>query len=179
MLEVKTPPASEPVTLPEVKNHLRIDTNDHDTRLTALIQAARERTERYLGRALVTQTLLYKLDVFPATIELPRPPIQGVNSLKYVDATGATKTLNTSKYKVAGDRIIPTDGWPVIKDTIAAVTVDYDAGYGDPDAVPEAIKEGVLIQVERMFDRTDMEHDKTLASVAASVLWPYRQIAVV
>ena len=179
-LTVKTPPADEPVTLSEAKDHLRVDGSDHDSQVTAVITAARERAERYLGRALVTQTLELRLDAFPAAIDLPRPPVQSVASIKYIDSDGDEQTLDSADYKVdaEGARIIPTDDWPHTLDTVNAVTVEYTAGYGDPEDVPEAIKQGILVHAERMFDRHDMNYDRTLATIAASLLWPYRQMAV-
>lgn len=115
-------------------------------------------------------------------IRLPRPPIQSVDTVKYIDTDGVEQTLAGGKYDVdtEGARIIPShnNDWPKTRDTVNAVTVTYDAGYGDADDVPEAIKQGVLIQVERIFDRHDQDYDETLSRVAESVLWPYRWITV-
>ena len=44
---VVTPAASEPITLTEAKNFLRVDGTDDDTLITALISAAREMCESY------------------------------------------------------------------------------------------------------------------------------------
>ncbi|RUM40311.1 MAG: hypothetical protein DSY80_10440, partial [Desulfocapsa sp.] len=54
-----TPAASEPLTLAEVKDHLRILDNDQDTLLSSLITAATSYLDTrhgILGRALITQT---------------------------------------------------------------------------------------------------------------------------
>lgn len=62
-----TPPSEEPVTLSEVKDHLRIlDTEtNHDTRLTTLIVEAREAAESYMDRSLITRNWTASLDRFP------------------------------------------------------------------------------------------------------------------
>ena len=52
-------PAAEPIGLAEAKAHLRIDADDEDTLLTALIVAARLFVERTLGLALITQGWSY------------------------------------------------------------------------------------------------------------------------
>ena len=44
---VVTPAASEPITLTEAKNFLRVDGSDDDALITALISAAREMCEQY------------------------------------------------------------------------------------------------------------------------------------
>ena len=45
------PPQAEPLTLADVKAHLRLDSGDEDTLLAALIRAAREHLERTTGLA--------------------------------------------------------------------------------------------------------------------------------
>ena len=82
---LKTPPAIEPVTLEELKDHLRVDSVDEDALLTGLLAAAREWCEGFQNRAYITQTLQLWLDEWPAgnAIVLPRPPLQSVASVKY------------------------------------------------------------------------------------------------
>jgi peptide/nickel transport system permease protein len=52
-----TAPASEPITLTEAKAHLRVDFDDDDTLITAMIAAARGYVEEHCNRALLTQTV--------------------------------------------------------------------------------------------------------------------------
>lgn len=61
-----TQPAVEPVTLDEVRAHLRIDSTDEDLLLETMIQAARQQAETITRRALVTQTWTMALDKFPS-----------------------------------------------------------------------------------------------------------------
>lgn len=49
-------PAVEPLTLAEVKSHLRVDITDDDALITSLITAARQWVERGINRALITRT---------------------------------------------------------------------------------------------------------------------------
>ena len=62
---VVTPAASEPITLTEAKNFLRVDGTDDDTLISALISAAREMCESYCRRILVTTTIDEYFDGFP------------------------------------------------------------------------------------------------------------------
>ena len=57
MLTVITPPATEPITLNEMKLHSRIDGSDDDTLINALITAARMQIEQMANTKLITQTL--------------------------------------------------------------------------------------------------------------------------
>lgn len=60
-------PESEPVSLAEMRQRLRIDSTftDDDSLITGLIQAARETAEVLTGRALAQRTFTEVLDSFP------------------------------------------------------------------------------------------------------------------
>lgn len=59
-----TPPASEPVSLVEAKNHLRIEHGLDDLYISALITAARTYVEEICWRGLLQQTLELVVDGF-------------------------------------------------------------------------------------------------------------------
>lgn len=176
MFKIITPPQSEPVTLAAAKDHLRFDGNEQDTTIQALITAAREHSERYLGHAIGEQTIELSMQWFPQSIELPRPPIQSITSIKYEDADGTTQTLDASEYHLADYVVVSTNGnWPATAHYPDSVRVEYVAGYS---VCPEPIKQAMLLMVGRMFDRHAEDYDDTLARVSDMLLWPYRSIAV-
>ena len=49
-------PQSEPITVSDVKEHLRLEGNDFDNKFTNLILEARDYVQDMVGRAFVTQT---------------------------------------------------------------------------------------------------------------------------
>lgn len=59
---LEVPPESEPVTLIEAKQHLRIEHSDDDDLITALISAARQHAETFTDRAFMPQTWYLYLD---------------------------------------------------------------------------------------------------------------------
>lgn len=133
-----------------------------DPELTALIKAARVAAEGYTRRALVTQTWDLKLDRFPCwTINVPKPVLQSVVSITYVDTDGVTQTLDPSQYLVDTSstpaRITPVFGgiWPVTRWQNNAVTVRFVAGYGLAAAVPDGIKAWMIIRIKHLFDNPD------------------------
>lgn len=149
-----TEPTAEPVTLAEAKAHCRVEVADDDALIGVLIGAAREQVEHILGRALMTQTWERVLDAFPAgAIELGMPPVQSITSIKYLDAAGAEQTLAPSAYALDADSLpgwaLPdadTD-WPDTQAVANAVRVRFAAGYASAAAVPDSIKQWILIHV--------------------------------
>lgn len=177
-------PASEPITLTEAKLHLRVDTSADDALITSLIEAARQAAESFCARQFVTATWQYTLDAFPEddTINLPRPPLQSVTTLKYVDTAGATQTLSASKYTVDTSkfvgRIVPAYGesWPSTYGHIEDVEVTYVAGYGAAAAVPEAIKAAIKLLVADMYEHREAGTEGRVESnpTVERLLWAYR-----
>lgn len=96
-LHLITPPAMEPVTLVEVKLHARIDHDLEDGLLATFIAAACQHGEQLTGRQFVEAAYELSLDDFPCgedPIELPKPPLQAVESISFVAPDGATQTMN-------------------------------------------------------------------------------------
>ena len=152
-------PASEPLTLAEAKLHCRVDGTDEDALITALIVAAREQAEHETGRALITQTWELVHDSFPDAFVLRKSPIQSVTSLKYLDAaTGAEQTLDPADYLLDKDNepgyLVPAYGkaWPATWPVPNAVRCLYVCGYVDAAAVPQAIKQWMLLAIGTMYE---------------------------
>ena len=74
------PPAGEPLTLAEAKPHLRVDLNDDDALITALISAAREQVEFLTGQRLITQTWELELAAGERCMLEGLLPIQSLSS---------------------------------------------------------------------------------------------------
>jgi hypothetical protein len=89
-----SPPVSA-LTLDYAKQHIRALGSVDDVLTTVYINAAASYFEEQTGRQLLTATREAWLDAFPfvgasgmrARIELPRPPLQKVLDVRYVDAT--------------------------------------------------------------------------------------------
>src|SRR5690606_14937668 len=157
------PPAEEPVTVVDAKLHLRVDAPDDDALITRLIATARQHVETFQGRSLVTQTWRLSLDRFPRgrVIYLPRPPLQSVQGITYVAPDGSQQALDASLYDVDAasepGRVVLKAGqaWPEVADVPGAVQVEYTAGYGDAAAVPEAVKQAILLLVGHWYEHRE------------------------
>lgn len=165
-ISVTVAPASEPVTLTEAKLHLRVETSvtTEDNWITASIQAAREVVETVTNRALISQTVVLKLQRFPSGIPiwLPRPPLISISSVAYIDANGTSQPwAATTGYDLAQPsgpkatyaRIYPAYGtqYPQTRDQMEAVTITYLAGYANAAAVPQGIKNAMLLLIGHWY----------------------------
>jgi uncharacterized phiE125 gp8 family phage protein len=157
-------PAIEPVTLSEVKAHLRVDHTDEDTLIGALIPAARQLAEQYSRRAFITRTLDAVLDCWPGDdeISLPYPPLIGITSITYTDTDGNPGTMASGDYYVDAvsqpGRVILADGaaWPdATLRTRAGITVRYTAGYGAAADVPQIYKAAILLLIGHLFENRE------------------------
>lgn len=87
-------PATEPITLDEVKAWIRETTTDLDDIITPLIKAARQACEDYQNIDYLTQTWKLTLDYLPALpLELKNPPLQSVTSVKVYDINDQEYTI--------------------------------------------------------------------------------------
>lgn len=146
-------PTVEPVTLEELKEHLRIDGSDEDSIIRGYLETAREHVESFCKRQLCTATWVLKLDEFPngKFIELPRPPLISVTSLVYLDTANASQTWANTNYSVdtytePGRIILGYDKvWPTTYGVPNCITITYQAGYGATvESVPRSIRTGIL-----------------------------------
>ena len=78
-------PAQEPLTLADLKAHLRIDSNAEDVLLGSLLLTSRLHIEAALDIALITQTWMLVLDRWPAgaALDIPMSPLQAVTGVRF------------------------------------------------------------------------------------------------
>jgi uncharacterized phiE125 gp8 family phage protein len=154
-------PDTEPLTLAQVRQHCNVTpyeidsdgngTHPDDDLLLALLTAAREHCEDYLGLSLATCVLEVALDAFPTVaadgstaIELPWGPVREVLSVTYGAAgSDGVVSSNGSGAGIVEDteftldlhstpaRIVPITSWPSIAASTNNIRVNYLAGYGE------------------------------------------------
>jgi len=141
-----------------------------DPLIGLLIASARAAVENELHRYLVTQTLDAYFDAFPTypnerfsgiSRAFRLPPLQSVSSITYVDTDGVTQTLAADQYLVDAKsqpgRIEPAYGvsWPSTREQANAVIVRFIAGYGAAAAVPQCIKNWMLIRIKTLWENRE------------------------
>lgn len=172
-LDIETPEAAgvqEPVNLHEVKKHLKQTIDVDDDEIFRLMSAARAHAENFTKRAFVARTATYILKRFVHRIRLPYGKTQSVTSVAYYDTAGELQTLafadSPTPFQVEltddeGGIIQPLRNqvWPLADtESIAPVTITFEAGFGDPGDVPRPIRHAIALQVAEWYDaRSNLE----------------------
>lgn len=177
-LKLITGPATEPVTVSELKTHLRIDSTTEDTYLGTLIQTAREDCEQFQNRAYITQTWELTLDgwaKFP--IKLPRPELISITSVKYYDTADTETTYSTDNYFVDTSSEVGRIGLnyniTLPSTTLRpqnAVIIQYIAGFGAAADVPQRIKHAILMLCGHYYENRETVSPVDLKQIPMGVV---------
>ncbi|MDF1607281.1 head-tail connector protein [Hoeflea sp. YIM 152468] len=167
------PPLAEPVTLAEVKAHLRIDASDEDDLLEGLIRVARAHLEAATGMALMSQSFRLVLDDWPRSevIPLMRTPVQTVDAILLYDADGVEQNLDLSGLLLDGTahpaRLVVRDRTRPSQ-PINGIEIEFTAGFNTAAEVPPELKRAILIHSAHLYEfRGAVTADMQPASIPA------------
>lgn len=160
-----TGPTTPVVSLDEAKTHLRIDHSDEDAYISALVTSATNFVEEFTGRSLITQTWRASFDRWPPNdcgfnvLELPRPELLSVESLKYYDINGSLTTVDPSNYTVEFGTpgfitIRKFFGYPSLEDDRKlAIELEFTSGYGPaPEDVPQILRQAIHLMLKHFYE---------------------------
>jgi len=155
-----TAPTEEPVSVADLRQQVSIDHTEDDLWLREMGKAARQLVEQHIERQLLTATYTLTLDAFPDVIELNRPPVQSITSLKYYD-TDDTLTTLTENTDFVSDiisepaRLVPVVGtsWPATRIKPNAVTAVFVCGETTADNVSPRAKLAIKMLVSHWYDQ--------------------------
>lgn len=181
-------PPSPVVSVEEARRHLRIDHDDDDATIEALVASATawiDGPDGWLGRALGGQILEWQGRCWPCRdFALPYPPLVEVLSVTYVDPAGVTQPWD-----------FPTplhfESMPAVRGRRGDVKIRYRAGYGsfngdDPpvwvNAVPPPIRHAILMLVAHWYENRETVVVGTISGdlpfAVNSLLAPFRRLGI-
>lgn len=155
-----------------------------DPELLRLIKVVRQRGQRATRRAFITQVWDNFLDQWPCWngyhggrtyepvntllpaggyVMLPKPPLQSVTYVKYVDLAGVTQTWDPTNYLIdapSGDGAARgrlslgwVKIWPIVRPTANCIQIRQVCGYGDtPSTIPEILLQAMLLDLVTLYD---------------------------
>ena len=158
-------PAAEPLTLAEMRAHLRIDTDDEDAVIADCIATARAFTENVSGVRFITQTADVYLDAWPeqgSPILLPLRPVTAIQQVDYfpeannlVDESALTHEgpwFLDGAFAPARLALPSGASWPTGKlRPFRGIRVRVTAGWASAAAVPPELRRAVRMLAAHFF----------------------------
>lgn len=183
-------PAAEPITLAEAKQHLRVEHDDDDDIIAALIAGSRIHVETQTRRALITQSWRLVRDVWPESgfVAVLPVPLAALDAARIYKADNTTQAIDAAAFVVdraaAPARLGFTRGsLPVPERRIAGIEIDVTCGYGDaPDDVPEPLRQAIRLLVAHWYENRGLVAAGgdvvVLPQTAAALIAPYQVLAL-
>jgi uncharacterized phiE125 gp8 family phage protein len=139
-IEILTDLTTEPVTLQEAKDYMRISSNAEDDLIEELITSARERIEKYTGLSLGLKTLKAYWFYFHIPAEIPYGPVTAINSVVDDNDVELEYTARGLQYKTL--EAYSTQG----------LAIEYEAGFA---VAPKGLKLAILKQVSTDYENRE------------------------
>ncbi len=163
--------------LDEARAYLRLEQEEEDAPLGAILLAAVAHAERYLGQILIRRQMRETLPASAAWQRLHGSPFVAANSATGIPAEGATFMLTSDAFAIDVDG--RGDGWIRVKTPGAAGRVElaYQAGLaGSWATLPEAIRLGVLRMAAHLHAHRDSADDAGPPAGVRVLLQPWRRV---
>jgi uncharacterized phiE125 gp8 family phage protein len=185
-----TGPAAEPVTLAEAKLFLRVEHDDDDDLIEALIAGSRIYIEAQTHRALITQSWRLVRDAWPdnGRLAVLPVPLASIVAARTYDSGGTAHTFDTAAFtldKASAPAVLAfaPGALPVPGRGTAGIEVDITAGYGASAAsVPEPLRQAIRLLTAHWYENRGAV---TLGSEAArmpltvaALIAPYRVLSL-
>jgi len=148
---IVTPASTLPVSVVNVKTHLRIDSyTDHDSLIESYIKATTKTLEQRANICVSEQT--WKLILEPGevleNIYFYKSPVKSITSIKYYDSDNSQQTISIDDYttilSLRPAQII-FDSVPSVYDRSDAMEITFVGGFtAIPDDITLAIKQRVF-----------------------------------
>lgn len=167
-------PVSEPITLAQAKNYLKVDFDDDNDLITSLIASARVRLEKYAGVAMSTRTLqvVAYVDEF---IELPYAPLNNITKVEYWD-NGTWVEMSVGDYYILGTTYKKIY---MVANNRMEYRFTYTCGY---TTIPQPMITALYKLIADLYDyrESSVEDSKPNSNVTSAyeLIKPYKRISI-
>lgn len=188
---ITTPPLIHPVTAVELAAHCHIIIQgpaeiELTTTLDSLCAAATMAMENYLWRALITQTRMAYAPGTQSWYELPRVPLQTLESFTLQTEAGAALPQATTGFLVdTVNGTIHTKSTTVFPSVtlreLNPIEISYKCGYGvTAETVPAPIRQCILMLAATLYRNRENEYEAVqlprIMETYRNILSDYRRL---
>jgi uncharacterized phiE125 gp8 family phage protein len=179
-------PAVEPVSLDEAKAYLRVEHDDDDDIIAALIAGARVHVEAQTRRALIAQGWRLIRDSWPAggRIAITPVPLRELVAARVYRLDGTTQAIDVAAFVMDAASApavlsFAPGALPAPGRVVAGIELDIEAGYGEePADVPEPLRQAIRALVAHWYENRGLLAEAGAVAVlpqsAAALIAPYR-----
>lgn len=179
---VVIPSLLDPITISDLKNHLRLDTADDDSLLSNLISASTKYAEELVRMSFIEETRVVYIDLYQLNkdntrygiVELPISPLISVDFINIYSSSNTPTLFDAANYYVdtisIPGRIALNQGvtWPSDARRINSVQIQYKVGFGASAATcPPDIKQALLIICSDWYENRTTSDTSDGANIGA------------
>jgi uncharacterized phiE125 gp8 family phage protein len=180
-----SPPASEPLSLADAKNFLRVEHDADDELIAALIAAARNAVELGTRRVLIAQQWRLTLDCWPASqrIVLPVNPLRSLVAARVRREAETFDLLDPAAFtvdtaSVPGTIVFDRAGVTEPARALAGIELDVEAGYGTAADVPAPLVQAIRLLLAQSYEQRDQVRPDALPDTVAALVAPFRVLSL-
>lgn len=177
-----SPPSAEPVSLAEAKQFLRVEHDDDDDVIAALITGSRIHVEAQTRRALITQTWRIVREAWPdsGVVEIVPAPLRELIAVRLYGADNESDEIDIEEFGVdisSGLLLVP-QGVSAPGRAVSGIEIDIEVGYGDEAGdVPEPLRHAIRLLVAHWYENR-ASRDTTLPGNVVALIAPYRAVSL-
>jgi uncharacterized phiE125 gp8 family phage protein len=183
-------PAVEPVSLAEAKAHLRVEHDDDDDAIAALIVGARVHVEAQTRRALITQTWRLARDGWPANgrIAVLPAPLRALVAARIYKLDGSTQAIDVAAFtadKISAPAVLTfaAGALPAPGRVAGGIELDVEAGYGEaPADVPQPLRQAIRVLAAHWYENRGLiaagQGVAVLPESVDALIKPYRVLSL-
>ncbi len=163
--------------LDEAKAYLRLEHDDEDAPLGAIILAAIGHAEGFTGLTLIRRAVRQILSASPQWQRLSATPVSAVSSVTGIPAEGATFVLANTAYHIDTDNNGDGHIRVTVPGAAGRVEILYQSGLAaDWSTLPEGLRLGILRLVGHLYANRDGRDDNGPPAAVAALLRPWRRM---
>ncbi len=175
-----TIPGVDPISVEEVKAHLRKDGSSLDTLLLSYIKGVASRVESEFRIQLVQAQWKYTISKMVQGMDLPLPVVDhSTVEVKYFDSDDQEQTLSTGSYELVKHRLTSKIYWNndlylnLSRNKMYPISITFSAGYPVEDGVAQ-IPESVKIYLKTLIGHVFVSPEGLADSRFENVMSKYR-----
>jgi len=187
-LTLISPPATEPLSLEDMKTHLRLTTSDDDSSVSQLLVAARHALEARGGLAFMPQAWRYALDrkLIDNTpdVLLPLSPIKSIDAIKVVLRDGEHIALDSDQYTAQTGtigRVRFHTTLPAQARALGGLAIDFTAGHDTISLIPAELRHAIRLLTAHFFENRESASEARVFSIPRSIdalIAPYWRVSI-